>query len=206
MSYGGYMAADNSDSNLLYTRCSECLNEGWLFCTLCSKYFCDDHACIHLSQQVNRDAMRDTVSDEMFSTPPGQNEDIPTILDEESKSFFRQLSETELRDKAEMELRSYFRRLLQEAKRVRTELERRMVYSTELLGGPAYRNRARASAGISGKPIEPITKLEREQKAQRATAKQQKAIREFLDMLDRQVKLRNITPAQLETLKQLGSK
>ena len=100
------MAPSDDPNPLLYTPCSHCLNEGWLFCTLCHKYFCDEHACSHVAPQVNADALRDV------SWNPEHSEDV--CPDAESRSFFRELSADELADKGEIALRSYFRRLLSE--------------------------------------------------------------------------------------------
>lgn len=195
------MSPDNE--NLLYTKCSQCLNEGWLFCTLCGKHFCDDHACSHLQSQVDRDAVRDLSSGHKSQ------------LDDESKAFFRELSAAQLLDKSEIELRSYFRRLLQEAKRIQREIERRMIYATELTGGPAYRRKrqlsqdaidAARSAAKSKQALSPLGLMEREVREQRAREREQKkqqTIQASIALLAAQIKLGNIS---IEQVKLKGAK
>lgn len=197
------------NENLLYTSCSECLNEGWLFCTLCGKHFCDDHACQHLAAQVQKDEIR-----EMSSDQPGQREDIST-LDQESRSFFRELSAEQMLDKSEIELRSYFRRLLQEAKRIQREIERRMIYATELTGGPAYRRTrqlsqdaidAARSKAKNKQDLTPLGLLEREAREQRARERQQRkqqTIQASIALLAAQMKLGNVT---IDQIKKMGVK
>lgn len=197
--------------NLLYTKCSQCLNEGWLYCTLCGKHYCDDHACSHLQSQVDRDAVRDARD---HSDSPYTNLN-PQSLDDESKAFFRELSAAQLLDKSEIELRSYFRRLLQEAKRIQREIERRMIYATELTGGPAYRRRrqlsqdaidAARSAAKSKHDLSPLGLLEREEKERRARDRQQRkqqVIQASIALLAEQIKLGNIT---IDQVKKMGVK
>lgn len=196
--------------DMLYQTCqwpdpdTRCMNEGWLFCTLCRKYLCEDHACEHLTPQVNRDAIRET-----------SDVDTQSELENESKAFFRELSEQQLLDKAEIELRSYFRRLLQEAKRVQREIERRMIYATELSGGPSYRRQvqlsgdakdalsAKAKAKQELSPEAFAERLEREERAREREQKKQASIKANIALLAEQVKLGNIS---IEQLRKLGAK
>lgn len=197
------------NENLLYTSCSQCLNEGWLFCTLCGKHFCDDHVCQHLAAQVQKDAVRDLSSghqtDHLEQSP----------LDNESSSFFRELSAEQMLDKSEIELRSYFRRLLQEAKRIQREIERRMIYATELTGGPAYRRTrqlsqdaidAARSKAKNKQDLTPLGLLEREAREQRARERQQRkqqTIQASIALLAAQMKLGNVT---IDQIKKMGVK
>jgi hypothetical protein len=199
-----YQTCQHSEANT-----AKCMNEGWLFCALCRKYFCEDHACIHLDAQVKRDAIRDAESVDT----PGESQDIASDLDQESKSFFRELSAEQLLDKSEIELRSYFRRLMQEVKRVSREIERRMIYATELSGGPAYRRRAQMAGSIGelykSKSKEDLTpegfaaRLEREAKAKAREQKKQQTIQASIALLAEQIKLGNISADQL---KKIGGK
>jgi hypothetical protein len=195
--------------DLLYQKCSECLNEGWLFCTLCHKYFCDDHACQHLAAQVDKDTH--SVSHHDAEMPQDKER---TSLEAEALSFFHELGAAQLLEKSEMELRSYFRRLLQEAKRVQREIERRMIYATELSGGPAYRRQPHMSAEAinaarrAAKTVDtsPMGVLEREAKEQRAREREQKkqqTIQASIALLAKQVKLGNIS---IDQLKKIGAK
>lgn len=198
------MAPADNPNPLLYTPCSQCLNEGWLFCTICHAYFCDDHACIHVAPQVNADAVRDV-----------QEPEHETPLENESKAFFHELSATQLQDTGEIALRSYFRRLLSEAKRIQREIERRMVYSTELMGGPAYRRRRQLSQDEIDAARErtkrkldltPLGLLEREQRALRAKElqrKKQQEIQANIAILMEQARLGNIS---LEQIQKIGAK
>lgn len=211
------------NENLMYTSCdwrfiigtdvTKCRNEGWLFCTLCGKHFCEDHACQHLSAQVDKDALRD------IPNRDAQVEELHTWLrgdlDSESKSFFRELSPEQMLDKSEIELRSYFRRLLQEAKRIQREIERRMIYATELTGGPAYRRTRQLSqdaidqarsAAKSKHDLTPLGLIEREAREQRARERQQRkqqVIQASIALLAEQMKLGNVT---IDQIKKMGAK
>lgn len=177
-----------------------------MFCTLCHAYFCEDHACIHLASQVNADAVR-----EVSSTQPGQTEDM-TPLESESKSFFRELSTSQLADAGDIALRSYFRRLLSEAKRIQREIERRMIYATEMQGGPDYRRkrhlsqdeidaaRDRAKRKLDLTPLGLLEREQRELRAKELQRKKQADIQAHIAVLAEQIKLGNLTIDQLNKL------
>lgn len=217
------MAPADDPNALMYTPCSatldgamgavlHCKNEGWLFCTLCHAYFCDDHACIHLSAQVNSDAVREVSSEsdtmEDARTPEhGSGVDAvdSTRMDAESRAFFRELSSQQLADAGEIALRSYFRRLLSEAKRIQREIERRMIYATEMQGGPAYRRKrfqsqdeidAQTEKRKRKLDLTPLGLLEREQRELRQKElqrKKQEAIQANIAILANQIKLGNLS-------------
>jgi len=226
------MAPADDPNPLLYTPCShhylgrndeeiKCLNEGWLFCTLCHGYFCDDHACIHLAYQVNADAVREVSSETQAS-----NTNQPTVsdsaarsdvsessdMDRESRAFFRELSPEQLTNTGEIALRSYFRRLLSEAKRIQREIERRMIYATEMSGGPAYRRKRHASQDeIDAQrdkakrklDLTPLGLIEREAyelRQRELQRKKQAAIQAHIAVLAEQMKLGNLTIDQLNKL------
>lgn len=204
-------------TSLIYQTCqhteantAKCMNEGWLFCALCRKYYCEDHACIHLDAQVKRDAIKDA---EVSAETPGESQDIQSDLDQESKSFFRELSADQLLNKSEIELRSYFRRLMQEVKRVSREIERRMIYATELSGGPAYRRRAQLAGSIGelhkSKSKQDLTpegfaaRIAQDAKVKAREQKKQQTIQASIALLAEQIKLGNISAEQL---KKIGGK
>jgi len=222
------MAPADDPNPLLYTPCShssddvKCLNEGWLFCTLCHAYFCDDHACIHLAAQVNSDAVKE-VSSETHTLEDSRTTSDHNMVDgledsslaNESRSFFRELSAQQLADTGEIALRAYFRRLLSEAKRIQREIERRMIYATEMSGGPAYRRKRQLSqdeidaAREKAKrklDLTPLGLLEREQRELRAKELQrqkQADIQKHIAVLAEQIKLGNFS---MDQIKKLGAK
>lgn len=235
MNCGGYMAPADDPNPLLYTPCShhylgrndeeiKCLNEGWLFCTLCHGYFCEEHACIHLAYQVNSDAVREvssetptsntnqsTANDSFTRSDPTEDSN----LDRESRAFFRELSPEQLTNTGEIALRSYFRRLLSEAKRIQREIERRMIYATEMSGGPAYRRKRHLSQDeidaardktkrkLDLTPLGLIEREARELRAKELQKRKQQEIQANIAILAEQIKLGNLN---IDALKKLGAK
>lgn len=230
------MAPADDPNPLLYTPCSytydsnmvgsnvKCLNEGWLFCTICHAYFCDEHACIHLAMQVNADAVREissetstsdtnqsTVSDSSTRSDTAESSE----LDRESRAFFRELSPDQLANTGEIALRSYFKRLLSEAKRIQREVERRMIYATEMSGGPAYRRKRHASQDeldaqrdrskrkLDLTPLGLIEREAHELRQRELQRKKQAAIQAHIAVLAEQIKLGNIS---IEQIKSIGAK
>lgn len=217
-----------SAENLLYTRCTECLNEGWLFCTLCNRHFCDDHACHHLAAQVDKDihgvnyGMVSTEESINNGSPDnsvnsGSNSNINRGIDSlDGKKnrrgiiTLRELSPDALTNTPEIELRSYFRRLLSEAKRVQREIERRMIYSTELIGGPSFRNKAHLSGDARDKaknagkdkldtsPEAFAARLLKEENERKRAQAKQATIAEAIKIISQQIKLGNLKPEDIK--------
>lgn len=190
-----------------------------MFCTLCHAYFCEEHACNHLSPQVNRDAVGE-VSSESVTLQDFRNDIDNTVgndmdstgLDAESRNFFRELSTSQLADAGDIALRSYFRRLLSEAKRIQREIERRMIYATEMQGGPDYRRkrhlsqddidaaRDRAKRKLDLTPLGLLEREQRELRAKELQRKKQADIQAHIAVLAEQIKLGNLTIDQLNKL------
>jgi sugar-specific transcriptional regulator TrmB len=170
------------------------------------RYFCDDHACMHLAAQLDKDTHGIDHADVEHAD---NYHEESSELDRESRSFFRELSASQLLDKSEIELRSYFRRLLSEAKRIQREIERRMIHSTELMGGIEERHKRNKLAADEVERLrmiqnDPVTAAEREAKQQAITIKKQAVISAHLAVLQAQAKLDNVDLTKLASM--LGGK
>jgi hypothetical protein len=128
------------------------------------------------------------------------------------KNIF-ELSPELLTSAEEIELRSYFQRLVTEAQRVQREIDRRVMYATELTGGPGGRRArqlsqdaidlARANAK-SKHDLTPLGLIEREAREQRARERQQRkqaTIQASIALLAAQIKLGNISMDQVKLSK-----
>jgi hypothetical protein len=173
-----------------------CLNEGLYFCRLCSKRFCEDHLCEHLSAAYDAGEIARKPTIIQRASNDGT---LFGMEDDTTEKGFSEYTEDQLKALPEMRLRMRQSRLFAELKRIQRELERRMIYDAEMQG---IRRRSPIMPGSrysvpSGSNF--VKDVQRTAKQDAKQTKRQDAIQQALTMLADMLAKGQISKTQLNS-------